>query len=167
MGRPKLYHTKAERLLAKQTYSKTYYDKNRPKICIKNKTRYRCKQGQLDVAGLEQELASILGQSLTTFLDHAFEELADSASPEVTIQRLKAALHQVREVHKRAQVIRLEILQVDGVGGKFYRVDRIQTHLKDVIYGLEDVTLQGEIDLDDTLRLHREGELFYQSRPDI
>ncbi|KAG6374103.1 hypothetical protein JVT61DRAFT_4746 [Boletus reticuloceps] len=128
MGRPKLYHTKAERLLAKQTYSKTYYNKNRPKICITNKTRYRRKQGiptksprkpspattrtieqhaagnahrlDWDVAGLEQELASILGQSLTTFLDHAFEKLADSASPEVTIQRLKAALHQVREVHK-------------------------------------------------------------------
>ncbi|KAN0080294.1 hypothetical protein V8E55_009860 [Tylopilus felleus] len=169
MGRPKLHNSAAERALANQIYSKTYYEKNCNRISMKNKARYQHKGRPAlhDMACLEEHLASIIGQSLTRFLDHVIQGLANAPFPDASIQQLKDVICQVIALRTRGENLQQEILQVEGVGGKFYRVQRVMRNLKDVIFALKDVVLLGEIDLEGTMQQHKEGELYYQSCPDL
>ena len=120
-----------------------------------------------DMACLEKHLASIIGQSLTCFLDHVIQGLANVPFPDASIQQLKDVIYQVIALRTRGENLQQEILQVEGVSGKFYQVQRVMRNLKDVIFTLEDVALLGEIDLEGTMQQHKEGELYYQSRPDL
>lgn len=127
-----------------------------------------CSPPQWDIiAGLEQQLASIIGQALPAFLDRVIEDLSNALSPCTSIRQLKDDVHRVRAVETQARTLRQEILQVDGPCGKLYKVEKVHTHLKDVIFALEEVTLHGDVDLEGMLELYRAEELFYQSRPDL
>ena len=120
-----------------------------------------------DMACLEEHLVSIIGQSLTCFLDHVIQGLANAPFLDASIQQLKDVICQVIALKTKGENLQQEILQVEGVGGKFYRVQRVVRNLKDVIFALEDVALVGEIDLKGMMQQHKEGELYYQSRPDL
>ncbi|KAN0088022.1 hypothetical protein V8E55_006643 [Tylopilus felleus] len=120
MGRPKLYNSAAERVLANRTYSKTYYEK----------------------------------QDINASEDHVVQGLADAPSPDTFIRQLKDVIHQVVALRTRGGDLQQEILQLEGVGGKFYRVQRVVRNLKDVIFTLEDVALLGEVDLEGTMQQH-------------
>ncbi|KAF8120412.1 hypothetical protein EV363DRAFT_1162370 [Boletus edulis] len=169
MGRPKLYNSAAERVLAHRTYSKIYYRKNRDRLSIKNKARYQCKRRppHPDVAGLHKQLQSIIGPSLTDFLDRVIHNLANARSPDTSIQQLKDDIQRVMVLRTQGEDLQHEISQADGVCGRFYRVQKAVTDLKDVIFALQDVAFQGEIDVEDTVQQHRNGELYYQSHPDL
>ena len=128
---------------------------------------HSCNDLQTSTACLEEHLALIIGQSLTRFLDRVVQGLADAPSPDTFIRQLKDVIRQVVALRTRGEDLQQEILQLEGVGGKFYRVQRVVRNLKDVIFALEDVALLGEVDLEGTMQQHREGELYYQSRPDL
>ncbi|KAN0078441.1 hypothetical protein V8E55_010498 [Tylopilus felleus] len=184
MGQPKLHNSAAECALANQIYSKTYYEnmknearyqhKRSVQVPKQNQAILQCENPPLvtrpalhDMACLEEHLVSIIGQSLTRFLDHVIQGLANVPFPDASIRQLKDVICQVIALRTRGENLQQEILQVEGVGGKFYQVQRVVRNLKDVIFALEDVALLGEIDLEGTMQQHKEGELYYQSRPDL
>ena len=93
------------------------------------------------MACLEEHLALIIGQSLTCFLDHVIQGLANVPFPDASIQQLKDVICQVIALRTRGENLQQEILQVEGIGGKFYWVQRVVRNLKDVIFALEDIAL--------------------------
>ncbi|KAF8451148.1 hypothetical protein L210DRAFT_877297 [Boletus edulis BED1] len=189
MGRPRLYHTIEEKSQAKQIYGKTYYTKNRERISLRNKEKYRLRltsagnkekevsnlpenlpntSKHLTCCGLETALMSFLKNSLVTFLDNLVSNFLYSPIPQKFIEQLMQSLETAEELRVLACSLHAQVLQSHGVCARLNKVEVTSHRIAQVVHALEDLLLhvQSE-DFENFVDIYRSKQFSYQTAPDV